>query len=67
MTDTIKHFEQQTLQFLVLSCILFIQKSSSVFQSCDRSNMTTQEKKKKKKKTHLGQVFRSVTSSSLET
>ena len=50
MTDTIKHFEQQTLQLCVLSCILFIQKSSSVFQSCDRSNLTTQGKKKKKKK-----------------
>ena len=41
MTDTIKHFEQllQASVFCVLSCILFIQKSSSIFhteQSCDR-------------------------------
>ena len=37
----------------VLSCILLIQKSSSIFQSCDRLKSDTsaaQEKKKKKKK-----------------
>ena len=64
----IKHFEQQTSVFCVLSCILFIQKSSSLFhteQSCDRLKFETsaaQEKKMiKKKKTHLGQVFQSFT------
>ena len=38
---------------LQVSCILFIQKSSSIFQSCDRlkSDMSAaQEQKKKKKK-----------------
>ena len=42
------------LQLCVLSCILLIQKSSSIFQSCDRLKSDTsaaQEKKKKKKKT----------------
>ena len=56
------------LQLCVLSCILFIQKSSSIFhtdQSCDRIKfeMSAAQKKKKKvkKKMHLGQVFQSVT------
>ena len=41
------------LQLCVLSCIMLIQKSSSIFQSCDRLKSETsaaQEKKKKKKK-----------------
>ena len=57
----------------VLSCTLFIQKSSSIFhteQSCDRlkfdtsaaQKKTKQNKNVKKKKMHLGQVFQSVTS-----
>ena len=57
------------LQLCVLSCILLIQKSSSIFQSCDRLKSDTsaaQEKKKKKKKRlkklRLGQVFQFVTS-----
>ena len=53
------------LQPCVLSCILFIQKSSSIFQSCDRLKSDTsavQEKKKSYKKLHLCQVFQSVTS-----
>ena len=72
MTNTIKYFEQQTS---VLTCILFIQKSSSIFhteQSCDRLKSDTsaaQEKNKqtnklkiklkKKKKTPLKIAFRS--------
>ena len=55
------------------SCILLIQKSSSIFQSCDRlkSDTSAAQKKKKKKKKHLkkkkkktrlGQVFQFVTS-----
>ena len=45
MTGTMKHFEQQT-------CILFIQKSSSIFQSCDqlKPDMSDAQKKKEKKK-----------------
>ena len=43
----------------VLSCILFIQKSSSIFQSWDRLKSDTSASQKKK--THLGQVFQSVT------
>ena len=69
MTDTIKHFEQQTsLQRCVLSCILFIQKSSSIFhteQSCDRLKSDTSAAQKGgggPLKMHLGQVFQSVTS-----
>ena len=70
MTDTMKHFENRLLQLCVLSCILFIQKSSSIFQSCNRLKSNTSaaqekkknRKKKKKKKPHLGQVFQSVTS-----
>ena len=51
MTDTIKHFEQQNSSTLC-SCILFIQKSSSIFQSYDRlkSEKSAAQKKKKKKK-----------------
>ena len=53
------------LQHCVLSCILFIQKSSSIFQSCDLTRLLLRKKKEKKtvkKKPHLGQVFQSVTS-----
>ena len=65
MTDTMKPLNNRLFQLCVLSCILFIQKSSSIFQSCDRLKSDTsaaQEKKKKKclKKMHLGQVFQSV-------
>ena len=71
MTDTIEHFKHRLLQHCVLSCILFIQKSSSIFQSCDwlKSDTSAAQKKKKKKKKkktlkkpHLGQVFQSVMS-----
>ena len=50
MIDTIKHFEQQT-SFCVLSCILFIQKSSSIFhteQSCGRLKFDTFAAQKKR-------------------
>ena len=70
MTDTIKHFEQQTSSTL---CILFIQKSSSIFhteQSCDWLEFDTSAARgggggfggEAFKKTHLVQVFKSVTS-----
>ena len=68
MTDTMKHFEQQTSSICVLSCILFIHKSSSIFQSCERHKSDTSAAHEKKqtnkpvKKPHLGQVFQSVTS-----
>ena len=69
MTDTMKHFEQQTST--LCSVLYFVHpKSSSIFQSCKRLKSDTsaaQKKKKKKKKKllkrpHLGQVFQSVTS-----
>ena len=70
MTDTMKHFE--TTDFFnscVLSCILFIQNQVPYFKAVTDSNLTRlllRKKKKKKKKTlkktHLGQVFQSVTS-----
>ena len=52
---------------LQVSCILLIQKSNSIFQSCDRLKPDTSAAQGgggtlKKKKTHLGQVFQSVTS-----
>ena len=50
MTDTMKQFEQQTFQLCVLPCVLFIQKSSSIFQSCDRLKSDTSAAQKKKKK-----------------
>ena len=65
MTDTMKPFNNRLFQLCVRSCILLIQKSSSIFQSCDwlKSDMSAAQKKKMlKKKTHLGQVFQSVTS-----
>ena len=73
MTDTRKHFAQQTS--CVFSCILFIHKSSSLFnteQSGDRPKFDTSvlgggggDKKTKTyppKKMHLGQVLQSATS-----
>ena len=67
MKNTMKHFEQQTSSTLCsVLYIVLIQKSSSIFQSCDRLRSDTsaaQEKKKKGlKKTRLGQVFQFVTS-----
>ena len=71
MTDTMKHFEQQTSSTLCSVLYLVHPKSSSIFQSCERlkSDVSTAQKKtkqnktvKKKKKMHLGQVFQSVTS-----
>ena len=62
-----KHFEQDFFNSCDLSCILFIQKSSSIFQSCDRlksdtsaaqkKNKNKNKKQKQKKETHLGQVL----------
>ena len=64
-----KHFEQQTSSTLCSVLYLVHPKSSSIFQSCDRlkSDTSAAQKKRKKekntlKKTHLGQVFQSVTS-----
>ena len=65
MTDTMKHFEQQTSSTLCSVLYLVHPKSSSIglFQSCDRlKSDTSAAQKKKKKKTHLGQVFQSVMS-----
>ena len=53
MTDSIKHFEQQT-SLTLCSWILFIQKSSSIFQteqSCDRLKSDTSAAQNKKTKT----------------
>ena len=53
MTDTMKHFEQQTSSTLCSVLYLVHPKSSSIFQSCDRLKSDTsaaQGKKKKKKK-----------------
>ena len=66
MTDTMKHFEQQTSSTLCSVLYLVHPKSSSIFQSCDRpkSDTSAAQKKKKKRKeknTHLSQVFQSVT------
>ena len=48
----------------VLSCILLIQKSSSIFQSSDqlKSDTCAAQEKKRLKKPRLGQVFQFVTS-----
>ena len=68
MTDTMKHFEQQTFSTLCSVLYLVHPKRKFIFQSCDRLKSDTsaaQKKKKKKKhvkKTHLGQVFQFVTS-----
>ena len=51
MTDTMKHFEQQTSSTLCSVLYLVHPKSSSIFQSCERLKSDTsaaQEKKKKK-------------------
>ena len=54
MKNTMKHFEQQTSSTLCsVLYILLIQKSSSIFQSCDRLRSDTsaaQEKKTKQNK-----------------
>ena len=58
MTDTMKHFEQQTSSTLCSALYLVHPKSSSIFQSCDRlksdtsaaQGRTTKKKKKKVKK-----------------
>ena len=66
MTDTMKHFEQQTLNsvFCLVSCSSKIK--FSIFQSCDWLKSDTSAAqgggKKVKKKIHLGQVFQRVTS-----
>ena len=71
MSDTMKHFEQQTSSTLCSVLYLVHPKSSSIFQSCDRLKSDTSAAKKTKnkqtnkktiKKTHLGQIFQSVTS-----
>ena len=66
MTNTMKHFEQQTSSTLCSVLYLAHPKSSSIFQSCDRLKSDTsaaQEKKKKRlKKPRLGHVFQFVTS-----
>ena len=65
MTDTMKHFEQQTLFNSCLPCILFIQNEVPYFKAVTDSNLTRllpRKKKKTVKKPHLGQVFQSVTS-----
>ena len=51
MTDTMKHFEQQTSS--ILCSVLYLHpKASSIFQSCDllKSDTYAAQKKKKKKK-----------------
>ena len=51
MTDTMKHFEQQTSSILCSVLYRVHPESSSIFQSCDRLKSDTyaaQEKKKKK-------------------
>ena len=65
MSNTMKHFEQQTSSTLCSVLYLALQKSSSIFQSCDRLKSdasAAQEKKKTFKKQRLGQVFQFVTS-----
>ena len=75
MTDTIKHFEQQTSSTMCSVLYLCSSKNQVLIfhteQSYDRLKFETsaaQNKKKKKKtkkklkKMHLGQVFQSVTS-----
>ena len=68
MTNTMEHFEQQTSSTLCLSFILLIQKSSFIFQSCDRLKSDTsaaqeknknKNKNKQKKKTFKKTAFRS--------
>ena len=52
MTDTVKHFEQQTSSTLCSVLYLVHPKSSSIFQSCERlkSDTSAAQKKKEKKK-----------------
>ena len=58
-----KQFEQDCFNSCVLSCILFIQKSGSIFQSCDRLKSDTsaaqKKNKNKKKKKKKKNAFRS--------
>ena len=50
MKNTMKHFEQQTSSTLrSVLYILLIQKSSSIFQSCDRLRSDTSAAQEKKK------------------
>ena len=51
MTDTLKHFEQQTSSTLCSVLYLVHPKSSSIFQSCERlkSDMSAAQKKQKQK------------------
>ena len=67
MTDTMKHFEQQTSSTLCS----FIQNQVPYFKAATDSNLTrlllrkkkqNKTKQNKTKQTHLGQVFQSVTS-----
>ena len=73
MTDTMKHFEQQTsstLVFCLVSCSSKIKFHISKVWRLKSDTFAAQKKKKKKKKKkknplkkpHLGQVFQSVTS-----
>ena len=50
MTDTMKHFEQQTSSTLCSVLHLIHQKSSSIFQSCEqvKFDMSAAQKKKNK-------------------
>ena len=52
MTDTMKHFEQQTSSTLCSVLYLVHPKSSSIFQSCERlkSDMSAAQKRKRKGK-----------------
>ena len=50
MTDTMKHFEQQTSSTLCSVLYLVHPKSSSIFQSCEQLKSDTSAAQKKKKK-----------------
>ena len=59
MTDTMKHFEQQTSSTLGYVLYLVHPKSSSIFQSCERLKSDTSAAQEKKKKTVKKTAFRS--------
>ena len=60
MTDTMKYFEQQTFSPLCSVLYLVHQKSSPIFQSCDRlKSDTSAAQKKKQNKTKQKNAFRS--------
>ena len=59
MTDTMKHFEQQTSSTLCSVFYLVHPKSSSIFQSCDRLKSDTSAAQEKKKKNVRKTAFRS--------